>query len=860
MAMLPPESNKSPRMPPGFGESPQPDLTPLPAPAQGSSILLVNPRTGEQQQIPLDGTPQTSALINHYMTQGFVQEGPGAPPLGRPEVPQRPPPVIAPPPMGPEDLGPDMPSLPIEPMPSGVPPTLLGWPEVPQRPPRVTPPPVQDEAPWMQGGATTRVIPDLPGPPETNPFTPPTNELRFTEAEWGQLTPEQRSAVLGDPRGYEVSYPDGRSMHGSGPLRNAPVRPSDYYQGPVPEFGEPYFRPPAAAIRPSMFPVQGPIEALNLSEPVVTSTPSWAAGEQAAPPPQNLLDPRRPPGRLPTGMRYPGDPAPLPPQLPPPPVIAPPPPQDLLDPRRPPGRLPAGQSYADIDPPVINPTPPTVPVAPVTPPPDVTLPLTPPPAAGRSMPPGFGTTGRPSLTLVNPDTGDQQVITLDGTPQTSGFINDLFQQGYVNRDAPEPPTPPVVPPPDPTPPVVTPPPGGAGQGGSITLVNPTTGEERTIVLDGTSETSALLNDLMQNQGFEPPAPPPTTVDPTTVDATTGGGYGDFGTYETPQIPAIDLPPIERIDPRFGQDFDQWYSDVIDAQAGNLARYYDFPIAQTGAAMIPLGMVPQPRAQTPQQFEALRFLLSGQGYDPATLARMRATATDAAAMAGRSGAGTARLMGQQSGLAGSPAALAMEAAARRMQGGATTRALNQIEIANAMQGMQNRAAGSQMELNRQVSGAAQANQMALNNASNILGAMKTNVGNLQHSSLFNVGNRIGQQMTQAGAQTGLYGQGAQAYNQAALKRAGESTLFNPTAQMTRDFRQAQLKREKDLADAGFSFTRFSDAQNRLGGLAGGGAGGDFYGTGTNLYQWGQPGSAWAGLNWFSPRSGASGGAG
>jgi hypothetical protein len=254
---------------------------------------------------------------------------------------------------------------------------------------------------------------------------------------------------------------------------------------------------------------------------------------------------------------------------------------------------------------------------------------------------------------------------------------------------------------------------------------------------------------------------------------------------------------------------------------------------------------------------LQFLLSGQGYDPATMARMRASATDAAAMAGQSGAGTARLMAQQAGLTGSPAAMAMEASARRMQGGATTRALNQIEIANAMQGMQNRATGAGMELNRQTSGAAMANQMALSNASNILGAMQTNVGNLQQSSLFNVGNRLGQQMTQAGQQSGLYGQGAGTYNQAALRRAGETAFFNPTQQMTRDFRQAQLKREKDLTDAGFSFNRFSGAQNLLGGLAGG-TGSDFYGTGTNLYQWGEPGSAWAGLNFLSPA--ASGGVG
>jgi hypothetical protein len=728
-----------------------------PSPAQGSSILLVNPRTGEQQQIPLDGTPQTSELINTLFQQGFVQEGPGAPPLGRPEVPQLPP-RVTPPVMAPEDLGPDMPGGP-QPMPTRGTPGVIGpdgpggftLEPMPTRgtpplaaPPRMPPgfgttlPTDREMQPTNIGGRSAEPLvptvqyegdrlgpanripydtaledldidalppsmPDLPGQPGTTPFIPPTHELRFTRAEWDQLTPEQQTAVVNDPRGYDVVTTDqfGRpitSTGSAGPLYAAPPGPSDYYQGPGSSPDQPISLP-APAIRPGMPPGFG----------------GTALGQGEL-------------GQLPNEFLAPGP--------------------GLLDPTRSPGNLVPGAT----------------------------------------------------------------------------------------------------------------PPQGPGAGTSISLSHPTTGQTQTIVLDGTPETSALLNDLMQNQGFvlddpgRPPEPFTPPVDPPPVDPPItqpitppppGSDYGDFGTYATPEIPPIDLPPTERVPSRFGQDFDQWYSDVIDAQAGNLARYYDFPTPQAGVAMMDLGMVPQPGAQTPEQFEALQFLLSGQGYDPATMARMRAGATDAAAMAGRSGAGAARLMGQQAGLAGSPAALALEAGARRRQGDVTTRALNQIEIQNAMQGMQNRLTGAGMELNRQTSGAAMANQMALSNASNILGAMQQNVGNLQQSNLFNVGNLMGQRMTQAGQQTGLYGQGAQAYNQAALGLAGQAPFFNVANQNAWANRQAELARQRDLANAGLSFERYSGDRDWLGRLSAG-TGAGFFGLGGEANQGVLPGSVWAGL--------------
>ena len=334
--------------------------------------------------------------------------------------------------------------------------------------------------------------------------------------------------------------------------------------------------------------------------------------------------------------------------------------------------------------------------------------------------------------------------------------------------------------------------GLVGQGQApqnLTLVNPQTGAQQIISLDNTPQTSTLLNDLVQ-QGFVPQDSGALQ----SMDAQRSQIAPDGTLVQAPPDDLSMAPPIRYDD---GMTF---APDYYGPEGFPPRRQF--------------GGIPQPRAQTPQQFEALQFLLSGQGYDPATMARMRAGATDAAAMAGRSQAGTARLMGQQSGLAGSPAALALEAGARRRQGDVTTRALNEIEIANAMQGMQNLQTGAGMELNRQTAGASMANQMALANASNILSGMQQNVANQQQTNLFNIGNRMGQQMTQAGQQAQLYGTGAQNWNQAQTQRANQAAFFNPGQQMARDFTQAELDRQEKMAEAGFDFNWGSGARDIL----------------------------------------------
>jgi hypothetical protein len=310
-----------------------------------------------------------------------------------------------------------------------------------------------------------------------------------------------------------------------------------------------------------------------------------------------------------------------------------------------------------------------------------------------------------------------------------------------------------------------------------------------------------------------------------------GSPDDFPTFETPEIDQINLPTPERVDPRFGNEFDQWYSNVIDAQAGNVGDFYNYNTPQAGAAQMDLGAVPQPDAQMPESSEALQFLLSGQGFSPDIMARMQATNTDANAMVGRSNAGSARLMAEQAGLAGSPAAMAMEASARRQQGDATTRGSNAIEIANAQQGMQNRQMGAGLENSRQISGAAQANQMALQNAAMILSSMQQNVGNLQQTNMFNTGNEVGQKAQGANAQAGLYGAGAQSYNNAALGRSTEADFFNAAQSTAQGNNQATLNRQADMFNTGNSMQRYGWDTANLVNLANQTGANNYYSQGT-----------------------------
>ena len=207
-----------------------------------------------------------------------------------------------------------------------------------------------------------------------------------------------------------------------------------------------------------------------------------------------------------------------------------------------------------------------------------------------------------------------------------------------------------------------------GSGGQV-FTDPDTGQTSTLdaVLGGgmTPEQTALL------KGFNPsgpapgqnpqqgtvPAPTPTSPQPmpsTRGFTQTAGNIGPDGLLHFPDadgnefdptmIPGLDIEQPGTIPGQFNGAFTTGQMDFMNNLAGQVSNQYNQPLPANPAAQINLGQLPQLQTQqyggaqapvaqqygggpqpTAQQLgisDELRQLLSGQGLNPATLARMR----------------------------------------------------------------------------------------------------------------------------------------------------------------------------------------------------------------------------------------------
>lgn len=309
---------------------------------------------------------------------------------------------------------------------------------------------------------------------------------------------------------------------------------------------------------------------------------------------------------------------------------------------------------------------------------------------------------------------------------------------------------------------------------------------------------------------------------------------EMGLAPIPSIDRIDLGDLPMMNPNWAPGFEGGYFNTTENVAQRIEDFYNeggFPTAQ--AAQHNMGGIPQVNAQTPDSFAALEFLLSGQGFDPATMARMRAGAADDIAGQARAQRGSGRLMAEQAGLAGSPAAMAIEAQANRRQGDATTRAMNDLEVANARQGMQNLTTGAGMEMSRQMSASQQANLVALQNASNILQAMSQNVANSQQTNMANFAGEQDRRMEQAGRQSDVLAQAGNQFNSATLGRQIGADRDNTNNQIDWRLNQAQLDRDRDRFNAGNQMQRYGWDSSNMINLANNTQANAFYNSGNQL---------------------------
>lgn len=265
-----------------------------------------------------------------------------------------------------------------------------------------------------------------------------------------------------------------------------------------------------------------------------------------------------------------------------------------------------------------------------------------------------------------------------------------------------------------------------------------------------------------------------------------------------------------------------FSDGTISQYGGNTDYFANKIsnlfggiAPPQAAQMDLSQIPQGVAQQAGSFDALQQLLSGQGFDPKTLAAMNAGVTDNASAAGRSARGSANLAAEQSGLAGSPAALAMRGMVDRNQGAAEQQGHNQVQIANAQQGMANMTAGAGMENQRQLTNAQQANMMALQNMQMIVQGMNTNVANSQQA---NMAQYQGQQNS-AEAQSGFLSSQGQNLNQAMLNKQTNADNTNANNQNAWAINQGGMDQQNNQYNTGVLAGIHKDALDALVQLSG-----------------------------------------
>lgn len=279
------------------------------------------------------------------------------------------------------------------------------------------------------------------------------------------------------------------------------------------------------------------------------------------------------------------------------------------------------------------------------------------------------------------------------------------------------------------------------------------------------------------------------------------------------IPGYNVPAPPNVPGGVDPAQQQQYLNLMNAIASQIQQQYQYQTPLSQAAQQNLGAVPQPGVAQQQITPEIQRLLSGQGYDPATLAQMRAGAIDSTAAAGRSELNAGRIAAEQAGLQASPAGGAVSEDIARRAGIAQTSALRDVNLANAQQGMNNFLTGVGYQTQIGGNNMQQANEMALANANRLFAAMNQNVANQQQSGLFNAGNQNSQMMNQANQVSNVLGQQGNALNQGALNQS----IFagNQNAQNTINWQQlmAQLARQQSLANQG-TFTGQQQNANSL----------------------------------------------
>lgn len=315
----------------------------------------------------------------------------------------------------------------------------------------------------------------------------------------------------------------------------------------------------------------------------------------------------------------------------------------------------------------------------------------------------------------------------------------------------------------------------------------------------------------------PATPPgvPATPPPADPWAHIADAYG-LGAPPAQGMPAV-MPGVQignapQVDANAQDQAFQKTTGDINSKIGD-AYNYQTPQAQT--SLINKGDIQQPGAQQVQQSDQLMKMASGQGYDPAVLAKMKANATQTAATAGTQQMGQMKRLLGQSGVRGNANA-AVQGDIVRQTGQAQGNALNNIDINDAGVGNENAKFGVGQQTQIAQGNMQEANSMALSNANRMFQGLQANQNASNQGSQFNTGLQAQQQQQRAGQQGSFLGQQGQQQNDQRFQTGQQNANMN----FQRQNDQAGLNWDKQKSQWQELNNRYGQSTNVLGSMGSG----------------------------------------
>lgn len=313
-----------------------------------------------------------------------------------------------------------------------------------------------------------------------------------------------------------------------------------------------------------------------------------------------------------------------------------------------------------------------------------------------------------------------------------------------------------------------------------------------------------------NPGWSSPGALPG-VDPNDPWAKIAAAYG-LGAPPAQGMPAT-LPGVTVGKPDPYQFDQKAYLDLMNQINGQIGGAYGYQTPQGSASLIDQFQVPQGSAQQMGTSAELQRLLSGEGYTPEMLTRMRATATQQPAQAGLQQMSQMKRALGDAGIQGGAAA-ALQGEVARQTGQAQGQALRDVDLTNANAGIENQRFGVGQQTQIGLSNMQQANQMAMANANMLFQALSQNANASNQMTMMNTQGQQQQRLSGANAQAGFLGQqGAQAQE---FKNAGD--MWNTNANWQAKQNQTGLDWDRQTRQWDELNRRFSQSQNLLGSFA------------------------------------------